>query len=714
MANEREPVCIIILLIMIMSQSVVTCPSECQSCKGGAVRCPGIGLRQPPPNMPDDTVLIDLTGNDIMSLNQNSFAGLSNVQSLRLPGNKLTSLEGLTFKAMPSMMSLDLSQNHIALIDDKAFNGLQELLTLSLTGNQLTSIGGFLYELPMLHNLRLMNNIIGSIGKDDFKNNEQIKMLDISNNKVSTIHSEAFAKLKMLRYLILTSNPIVSVPDLTFTSDMLQLVDFSNCKLQAVPKTMPSSVSDFRLGFNEISELKVDDFKGMTNLRLLTINDNKIGNIEHRTFWNLTNLKEIWLTRNQMVYIPRGIPANVEKLYMDSNMVFELEQMLFPVNSKLEFLTIEMNTIRRVDPESLKELRNLKDLNLQGNQISQIEANTFNNLPYLENLKLTQNPIQTIEKKAFDVLPNLTTLAMAEIYYPQQDGPQILQENILSAMPRLETLDLSTSHYLAESLLKIISLPDTQPIPSIKIVKLQNSDLKTLSPNVRQVFPSITSILLDGNMWSCDIHLMWLRDWMQQETVHFYTNEEPMCHSPQHLMGRPIKSLKDSDFSEPQSQIFPNEGKMAPVQLPPVPEDTATDVTDTPVLRVKETKQEKAKSYKATRVIIRGKKNPDNPTQQSDASQVIPDRKVAVPGQAQSDKPENQKQIRKQRKGKQKNREKRQKSGKTGRKRKHKIGKEEKSCNTDENGILKCQKKQERKEKIKSDSTRAMNKRKNV
>jgi hypothetical protein len=50
------------------------------------------------------------------------------------------------------------------------------------------------------------------------------------------------------------------VPDLTFGSQVLQLVDFSNCRLTHVPRTMPESVTDFRLNDNKIMQINDTDF----------------------------------------------------------------------------------------------------------------------------------------------------------------------------------------------------------------------------------------------------------------------------------------------------------------------------------------------------------------------------------------------------------------------------------------------------------------------
>ncbi|XP_066577222.1 toll-like receptor 12 [Amia ocellicauda] len=68
-------------------------------------------------------------------------APTSNITTLRLPGNRLTSLAGLQFACFPRLEELDLQQNQISDLDRTAFRGLPVLRVLSLQGNRLTRLG---------------------------------------------------------------------------------------------------------------------------------------------------------------------------------------------------------------------------------------------------------------------------------------------------------------------------------------------------------------------------------------------------------------------------------------------------------------------------------------------------------------------------------------------------------------------------------------------
>ncbi|MBN3298651.1 leucine-rich repeat-containing protein 3B [Amia ocellicauda] len=69
---------------------------------------------------------------------------------------------------------------------------------LSLDSNQITSIpDGIFKDLHQLRELNLSRNVIGSVGEQAFKGvEESLQMLDLSYNKITTVHKNAFVNLK--------------------------------------------------------------------------------------------------------------------------------------------------------------------------------------------------------------------------------------------------------------------------------------------------------------------------------------------------------------------------------------------------------------------------------------------------------------------------------------------------------------------------------------
>lgn len=564
------------LLHLTMAQN--SCPQACTSCINGHVNCAGARLTDLPTSLPEDTLTIDLTQNKITTLD--NLPKLSEVQSLRMSMNQLTLVKGNSFADMPSLVSLDLSMNMITKVYKHGFRGLENLMSISLSANKIEDIGVIFKNTPKVTSVRLGNNEIQEITNENFQTNTMIKMLDLSNNKISQIHGDAFKTLDMLRYLILSNNPIKTVTDLSFTSTMLSLADFSNCALTAVPRTMPPSLVDYRLGNNQIERVNVEDFENITSLKMLTLNDNKISHVDHRSFGTLENLKELWMSRNQMVYIPRGLPKALQKLFMDKNVVVELEQMLFKPDSELTELNLEGNKVSKIHKEALENVRKLEKLDLQGNDITRIESGTFTKLPNLQSITLTDNPIEHFESGAFADLESLTEIELS--YIEPGDETNILSENFFTTMPDLTSIGMMSSAHLTKAFLEILQNQDAAHLDKVKKLNIQYNDLVTLPEVLKTILPNVKQIILDGNLLACDTRLVWLNQWMAESSVSFHQYEKPTCNSPQALKGQTIAELSVSDFRDPEpepatqpQQPYPEETEQTPEQVQqPLPAST--------------------------------------------------------------------------------------------------------------------------------------------
>ncbi|KAH9513505.1 hypothetical protein Btru_033219 [Bulinus truncatus] len=156
--------------------------------------------------------------------------------------------------------------------------------------------------------------------------------------------------------LYLNNNPLVRTPQFQFTSEILQLVDFSNCQLTAVPGPFPASVSYLKLENNKINRVHQSDLRNITELQVLGLNDNNLAIVEDGALAHLNNLKEVWLRGNSLVYIPRGLPNSVTRVLMDTNHIQQIEVGLFSNQSRLEYLNVENNAIRSILPNTFKDL----------------------------------------------------------------------------------------------------------------------------------------------------------------------------------------------------------------------------------------------------------------------------------------------------------------------------------------------------------------------
>lgn len=159
---------------------------------------------------------LDLERNCLDRVPTRALSVLTSLAALSLDHNFIEVLEAHSFSNLESLLWLSLYGNRIRLIDSRAFLGTEASLTrLNLGGNRLGQVPRYaLQRLNCLQGLRLHNNNITEILVEnlpvslcdlDLSGNDLVKLegdsfvtlkhlsaLDLEDNKIRTIHEEAF------------------------------------------------------------------------------------------------------------------------------------------------------------------------------------------------------------------------------------------------------------------------------------------------------------------------------------------------------------------------------------------------------------------------------------------------------------------------------------------------------------------------------------------
>lgn len=254
---------------------VPMCPFGCQ-CHLRVVQCSDLGLTNVPENIPKDTTLLDLQNNKITELKENDFKNLKNLHALILVNNK------------------------IGTVHPKAFASLMKLQRLYLSKNLLKEIPANMP--PSLQELRIHENEITKVKKHAFDNLSQVYALEMGGNplKNSGIDSGAFKGLKKLSFMRL-----------------------SNTALTAIPKDLPSSLSEIHLDGNKISRVKADSLKGLHNLVRLGLSFNEIASVDNGSLDNAPYLRELHLDNNALIKVPAGLADHryIQVVYLHNNRI---------------------------------------------------------------------------------------------------------------------------------------------------------------------------------------------------------------------------------------------------------------------------------------------------------------------------------------------------------------------------------------------------------
>lgn len=126
----------------------------------------------------DVPTLLELDGKEINNLKK--------LRSIQIIGQKIRRLEDNTFQGAPGVTSLYLPYNQIETIHPRAFSGMYELLFLVLSHNRIRSLNARLFaELPKLWSLNLENNRLIRFSEDSF-GNSPVTVCDLSYNLLPT------------------------------------------------------------------------------------------------------------------------------------------------------------------------------------------------------------------------------------------------------------------------------------------------------------------------------------------------------------------------------------------------------------------------------------------------------------------------------------------------------------------------------------------------
>lgn len=146
-----------------------------------------------------------------------------------------------------------------------------------------------------------------------------------------------------------------------------------NVRLKKIPtQNIPPDTIVLDLRYNNIKEIKKDDFQSLENLENLFLGNNLISSIEPNAFGNLRKLKNLYLFSNKLKKIAgdtfNGLP-NLEQLYLQNNGINEISPNAFRRLRKLHRLYLHRNRLKYISQDTLLPLRTLRRLRISTNRI---------------------------------------------------------------------------------------------------------------------------------------------------------------------------------------------------------------------------------------------------------------------------------------------------------------------------------------------------------
>ena len=188
----------------------------------------------------------------------------------------------------------------------------------------------------------------------------------------------------------------------------------SGSELNALPKMTPNNVNKIILSNNKISGVVNRMFNSLSELVVLDLSHNVITSIDAHGLYQLTQLKELDLTRC-------GLSEA------------QLETHVFAWAGSIQSLVLDENRFERVPTSLLNTLNQLKNVSLSRNPMDRLQTSSFAHFAELEAIYLNEMPnLKVVEKFAFVNLPKLKTLEIRDNPRLIHLGGKIFGHNVMN------------------------------------------------------------------------------------------------------------------------------------------------------------------------------------------------------------------------------------------------------------------------------------------
>ncbi|XP_031825889.2 toll-like receptor Tollo [Nomia melanderi] len=241
-----------------------------------------------------------LDSNKLRTVHRHVFDNLTDLQDLSLRGNNLTEVP-YAVRALRSLKTLDLGSNHVSRIENDSFAGLSELYGLRLVDNKLENVTREAFAaLPSLQVLNLANNYIRHVEQSAFAGNPALRAIRLDGNQLTEIRG-AFTSLSSLVWLNVSDNKLLWF-DYSHLPGSIEWLDIHANQISELGNyymernTLRIKMLD--ASYNQIKEIA--DANVPDTVETLFLNDNKIRSVAAGTFLQKKNLEKVGLYGNEI------------------------------------------------------------------------------------------------------------------------------------------------------------------------------------------------------------------------------------------------------------------------------------------------------------------------------------------------------------------------------------------------------------------------------
>ncbi|XP_076101991.1 slit homolog 2 protein-like isoform X2 [Mytilus galloprovincialis] len=397
--------------------------------------------------------------------------------------------------------------------------------------------------------IRMEQNHIVHIPSGAFSDMKRLRRIDLSNNQISKIDSDAFAGQLFLNSLVLYGNKIVDLPHGVFNG--------------------LSSLQLLLLNANKIKCIRKDAFKDLYNLNLLSLYDNQIQSLGNGTFVPLQNIQTLHLGRNPFIcdcnlgwlveYLIKN-PIETSGARCESPRRMERKKIATAKVSKFKCAENHRTEnagncmVDMACPDSCVCLGTVVDcsgrgltaipkgiptyttsLKLNKNKLTRIDSlsEMLTLLDGLRSIDFSNNLIDSIHDMAFDGANKLLEINLAD--------------NKLSKLSMKMLYGLRSVHTISLDKNQITCISNTtfSEMPNLRHLSLFNNQIRCVMEGAFDKQHYLARLNVEGNPFNCNCHLGWLPEWLSMRNI---ITGNPTCNAPHQFKDSAITDLKAKDF----------------------------------------------------------------------------------------------------------------------------------------------------------------------
>uniref|UniRef100_H2Y4T4 TIR domain-containing protein n=1 Tax=Ciona savignyi TaxID=51511 RepID=H2Y4T4_CIOSA len=399
-------------------------------------------------------------------------------RTLDLSNNLISSIHNDSFGCFVALERLHLQLNNIDILFRWVFRGLAKLKVLNLSANSL----------------------VQTVGDYTFSNVAGLRRIDLSHNKLASVHSAAFSDVPSLREIDLSNNNLQRVPSSCGAFKATRTLDLSNNLISSIHNDSFGcfvALERLHLQLNNIDILFRWVFRGLAKLKVLNLSANSLVEVPQQSIGGLPRLESLDLSANPLhdflasvhsaafsdVPSLREIDLSNNNLQRQASLYNQARYSALLTNITLRTLDLSYNRIAAFPTDWLRHLIHLEYVDYSGNRVlhSPLNAGMFSGLK-VKFLFLSKCNIRQISSSAFN------------------------------GSTHMKVIDLSWN--------KISMIPGSlfRHNPMLEVINLRGNRISQMEPAAFAFLAHLRSLDVQNNRFLCDCDIVPLQQWIIENT----------------------------------------------------------------------------------------------------------------------------------------------------------------------------------------------------